>query len=128
MSCVIAGIVNKVCPAPYVHACKYQTSWTWANSNAGFPTRQIATIQNRMSEATKQTEHQTHLRRCATSYSGAFAEKAQRRWCRQLQEKSFYGSRENCLEETRAMKKNPETKPDGKAGQALKTGVLWDFL
>ena len=83
-------IVNKVCPAPYVHNNKYRTSWTWSE------------FKHRISDAsdsddTKQDDGSSKADAANTSKKmryvvqcGAFAEKKNAEaMARQLQEKGF---------------------------------------
>ena len=83
-------IVNKVCPAPYVHNNKYRTSWTWSEFK-----RRISDMSD--SEDTKQNigsskaeASNTSQKMCYVVQCSAFAErKNAEAMARQLQEKGF---------------------------------------
>ena len=83
-------IVNKVCPAPYVHNNKYRTSWTWSEFK-----RRISDTSD--SDDTKQNAGSNKTDGANTSQKmryvvqcGAFAEKKNAEaMARQLQEKGF---------------------------------------
>ena len=84
------GIVNKICPAPYVHNNKYRTSWIWSEFK-----RRISDASD--SEDTKQNDGSSKTDASNTSQKmryvvqcGAFAEKKNAEaMARQLQEKGF---------------------------------------
>ena len=84
-------IVNKVCPAPYVHNNKYRTSWTWSEfkrrisdaSDSG-ETKQDAGS-SKTDGASNSSQKMRYVVQC-----GAFAEKKNAEaMVRQLQEKGF---------------------------------------
>ena len=84
-------IVNKVCPAPYVHNNKYRTSWTWSEfkrrisdaSDSG-ETKQDAGS-SKTDGASNSSQKMRYVVQC-----GAFAEKKNAEaMARQLQEKGF---------------------------------------
>ena len=86
-------IVNKVCPAPYVHNNKYRTSWTWSEfkrrisdaSDSG-ETKQDAGS-SKTDGASNSSQKMRYVVQC-----GAFAEKKNAEaMVRQLQEKGFTG-------------------------------------
>ena len=83
-------IVNKVCPAPYVHNNKYRTSWTWSefkhrisDASGSEGTKQDAGSSK--TEASNTSQKMRYVVQC-----GAFAEKKNAEaMARQLQEKGF---------------------------------------
>ena len=83
-------IVNKVCPAPYVHNNKYRTSWTWSefkhrisDASGSEGTKQDAGSSK--TEASNTSQKMRYVVQC-----GAFAEKKNAEaMVRQLQEKGF---------------------------------------
>ena len=84
-------IVNKVCPAPYVHNNKYRMSWTWSEFK-----RRISDASD--SGETKQDAGSSKTdgalnssqKMCYVVQCGAFAEKKNAEaMARQLQEKGF---------------------------------------
>ena len=84
-------IVNKVCPAPYVHNNKYRTSWTWSefkrrisDTSDSDDTKQNAGS-NKTDGASNTSQKMRYVVQC-----GAFAEKKNAEaMVRQLQEKGF---------------------------------------
>ena len=84
-------IVNKVCPAPYVHNNKYRTSWTWSefkrrisDTSDSDGTKQNAGS-NKTDGASNTSQKMRYVVQC-----GAFAEKKNAEaMVRQLQEKGF---------------------------------------
>ena len=84
-------IVNKVCPAPYVHNNKYRTSWTWSefkhrisDTSDSDDTKQNAGS-NKTDGASNTSQKMRYVVQC-----GAFAEKKNAEaMARQLQEKGF---------------------------------------
>ena len=83
-------IVNKVCPAPYVHNNKYRTSWTWSEFKSrisdGSNVEENAGAGSSENENTSDTaKKMRYVVQC-----GAFAEKKNAEvMARQLQEKGF---------------------------------------
>ena len=86
-------IVNKVCPAPYVHNNKYRTSWTWSefkrrisDTSDSDDTKQNVGS-NKTDGASNTSQKMRYVVQC-----GAFAEKKNAEaMVRQLQEKGFTG-------------------------------------
>ena len=84
-------IVNKVCPAPYVHNNKYRTSWTWSefkrrisDTSDSDDTKQNVGS-NKTDGASNTSQKMRYVVQC-----GAFAEKKNAEaMVRQLQEKGF---------------------------------------
>ena len=84
-------IVNKVCPAPYVHNNKYRTSWTWSefkrrisDASGSEDTKQNAGS-SKTDGASNTSQKMRYVVQC-----GAFAEKKNAEaMVRQLQEKGF---------------------------------------
>ena len=83
-------IVNKVCPAPYVHNNKYRTSWTWSEFKSrisdGSNAEENTDAGNSENESTSDTaKKMRYVVQC-----GAFSErKNAEAMVRQLQEKGF---------------------------------------
>ena len=83
-------IVNKVCPAPYVHNNKYRTSWTWSEFKSRISDGSNAEEDTGTGSSENESTSDTAKKMCYVVQCGAFSErKNAEAMVRQLQEKGF---------------------------------------
>ena len=110
-------IVNKVCPAPYVHNNKYRTSWTWSEFKHRISDASDSDDTKQNAGSNKTDGANTSQKMRYVVQCGAFAEKKNAEaMARQLQEKGFTAIVR--LLKGQVTKKNPrdETRWRGKRG------------
>ena len=83
-------IVNKVCPAPYVHNNKYRTSWTWSEFKSRISDGSNAEEDTGTGSSENESTSDTAKKMRYVVQCGAFSEwKNAEAMVRQLQEKGF---------------------------------------
>ena len=83
-------IVNKVCPAPYVHNNKYRTSWTWSEFKSRISDGSNAEEDTGTGSSGNENTSDTAKKMRYVVQCGAFSErKNAEAMARQLQEKGF---------------------------------------
>ena len=83
-------IVNKVCPAPYVHNNKYRTSWTWSEFKSRISDGSNAEENTDAGNSENENTSDTAKKMRYVVQCGAFSErKNAEAMARQLQEKGF---------------------------------------
>ena len=83
-------IVNKVCPAPYVHNNKYRTSWTWSEFKSRISDGSNAEENAGAGSSENENTSDTAKKMRYVVQCGAFSErKNAEAMVRQLQEKGF---------------------------------------
>ena len=83
-------IVNKVCPAPYVHNNKYRTSWTWSEFKSRISDGSNAEENTGAGSSENENTSDTAKKMRYVVQCGAFSEwKNAEAMVRQLQEKGF---------------------------------------
>ena len=83
-------IVNKVCPAPYVHNNKYRTSWTWSEFKSRISDGSNAEEDTGTGSSGNESTSDTAKKMRYVVQCGAFSErKNAEAMVRQLQEKGF---------------------------------------
>ena len=83
-------IVNKVCPAPYVHNNKYRTSWTWSEFKSRISDGSNAEEDTSTGSSGNESTSDTAKKMRYVVQCGAFSErKNAEAMVRQLQEKGF---------------------------------------
>ena len=83
-------IVNKVCPAPYVHNNKYRTSWTWSEFKSRISDGSNAEENTDAGSSENESTSDTAKKMRYVVQCGAFSErKNAEAMVRQLQEKGF---------------------------------------